>query len=88
MTVVVGPEFARYIEDKVRTGQFGNPNDVVADALRLLKTQETWTAADVEELRREVAIGIEQLDRGESGPWSAEEIKSDGRRLLAKRRAK
>jgi antitoxin ParD1/3/4 len=87
LTVTISPELAKYVEEKVSTGQFATPSEVIDDALRLLKTQETWSAADVEELRREVAIGIEQLDRRDSGPWSADEIKSDGRRMLASRRA-
>ena len=42
--------------------------------------------ADIDELRRQIAIGIDELDRGLGEPWDPEEIKAEGRRLLAESR--
>jgi len=38
-----------------------------------------------EELRREIAIGIEQADRGEITPWDTNDIKSEVHRRLKNR---
>ena len=40
---------------------------------------------DLDELRAAVAIAVQQLDRGEGTPWDPDEIKSDGRKILAAR---
>lgn len=40
----------------------------------------------LDELRREVAIGIEEADRGELYPLDIEAIKAEGRRRLAQER--
>jgi hypothetical protein len=59
---------------------------VVNCALWHFREQESLTPEDLAELKREVAIGIEQLERGESAPWDAEEIKAKGRQILEQRR--
>ncbi len=51
----------------VQGGQYGSEDEVIDAALRLL--QERDDQARLAELRREVAIGIEQADRGELGPF-------------------
>ncbi len=35
-----------------------------------------------DELRREIAVGIEQADRGDLAPWDLEEAKAEVRRRL------
>lgn len=52
-------------------------------ALRLLKDQDELKLFAVEDLRREIRKGLDQLDRGESVPFDVERIKSEGRRRLA-----
>ena len=37
----------------------------------------------LEELRREIAVGIEQADRGDTAPLDVQEIKDEVRRRLA-----
>ena len=39
-------------------------------------------------LRRDIRHAVDQIDRGEGTPWDPEEIKAEGRRLIAARRAK
>lgn len=88
MKITIDPNLERFVEEKVRSGQYASADAVVSSALSLLRDQEAFTAEDLERLRREVAIGIEQLDRGESAPWDPEEIKAKGREILAARRRK
>lgn len=85
MNISLQPELARFVEDKVRAGQFADASDVVNGALQVLKDQEALSAEDVDELRRQLAIGVEQLDRGDSAEWDVEAIKTKGRRLLQQR---
>ena len=80
MHVSLRDDSERFVEEKVKKGQYETPEDVVEDALDLLRHVPEWTD---EELRQEIAIGLAQLDRGEGAPWNVEEMKADGRRLLA-----
>ena len=48
-------------------GQYGSEDEVIDAALRLL--QERDEQAKFEALRREIAVGIEQADRGELEPF-------------------
>ena len=71
---------------KIEAGQFESIEDVVSCALRRMKDQETLTADDVDELRREIAVGLTSLQRGERAPLDIGAIKADGRRAIEARR--
>ena len=55
-------------------------------ALDCFQQLEQLRALRLEQLRREIDIGIEQLDRGEGRPLDIEAIKAEGRRRLARRK--
>ncbi len=59
MQIVLTPEMERLIDDKVRSGDYSSASEVVEAALRLLQQEEE----DLEELRREVQLGIESGKR-------------------------
>lgn len=63
-TVALTPELARFVEDQVTAGYYARAQDVVEDALTLLKDA---SADDVpaDELRRLIAVGQAEADRGE-----------------------
>ena len=75
MKVNLAPELERFVEEKVRAGQYQSADEVVNSAVAMLRQQETLSTEDIAELRREIAIGLEQLDRGESAPWDAGALK-------------
>ena len=85
MNVSLKPELERFVQERVKAGQFESPEDAINTALMALREQETLTPEDVAELRREIAIGIEQLDRGESAPWDAEALKERIRRQFGRK---
>ena len=49
---------------------------------RWLRETEEMRQFRLDELRREIAIGIEQADRGDVAPWNLEEAKTEVRRRL------
>jgi antitoxin ParD1/3/4 len=79
------PSLERFIHEKIASGQYDDVQDVLRSALHVMRDQETLTREDVEELRREVAIGLDQLRRGEQAHFTAEDIQRRGREILAKR---
>jgi antitoxin ParD1/3/4 len=68
MNVSLTPELEQLIHKKVETGLYLSASEVVREALRLLEERDKLQAMKVEELRREIQIGIDQSDRGEVAP--------------------
>ena len=66
MNVSLTPELDRFVKQQVEGGMYCSSSEVVRDGLRLLKEREQLRQLRLEELRKEIAIGIEELDRGES----------------------
>jgi antitoxin ParD1/3/4 len=82
MNVSLTPELKRFVEEKLRIGQYQTADEMINNALSILREQEMLSAEDISELRREISLGLEQLDRGESAPWDAAMLKDKLRRKL------
>ncbi len=87
MNVNLGPTFDEFIADMLKTGHYQSQSEVVREGLRLLKEREELKQIHLAELRKEIAIGIAEADRGEfvDGPAAFERIraKSAARRRSA-----
>lgn len=59
MTVSLTPELEKFINGKIESGQYSSASEVVREARRLLQDQ-------LERLRRDIQVGLDQLDRRES----------------------
>jgi antitoxin ParD1/3/4 len=92
MNVSLTPELERYVSTKVRSGLYHSASEVIREGLRLLKEKDEVQQRKLEELRREIQIGLDQADRGCVSPFTREtlgEIKAQGRaRLKADRKSK
>jgi antitoxin ParD1/3/4 len=86
MNIALSPEMQRFVEEKVKAGYFTSPSEVIDSALNVLKESEALTPEALDELRREVRVGLEELERGEGQPWDAEEIKARVREQAARAR--
>ncbi len=90
MDVPLTPELERLIQEKVASGQYESPAEVVREAVRLLIRRDEEYQARLEALRREIQIGLDQLDRGEAiiaDDEFFEAIKRNGRARLRERRS-
>jgi antitoxin ParD1/3/4 len=85
MNISLTPELAGFVKEQVDSGLYHSASEVVREGLRLLLLQRQDRQARLEELRRQIAVGLEQLDRGEGAPLDVEAIKSEGRRRFAER---
>ncbi|MEW5929103.1 MAG: type II toxin-antitoxin system ParD family antitoxin [Gemmatimonadota bacterium] len=65
MNVSLTPELERYINEKVEGGSYRSASEVVRESVRLLQRVEEERAAKLAALRREVGLGLAELDRGE-----------------------
>jgi len=74
MKIDLRPDIAAFLGEKVESGQFESLEEAANELLGLVREEETLTEEDIAELRREVQLGIEQADRGEFSPFTAEDI--------------
>ena len=82
MNVSLTPELEELISRKVESGLYSSASEVVREALRLLQQRDEQREAMLEELRKKIQVGIEQVERGEVVPWDLEEFKKQARKRL------
>ena len=83
MQVSLTPELVRFVEEKLKSGDFESADDVIGSALAMWKAQEELSSTDLDELRAQIKVGLDQACRGESTPLDMNAIKEQARRLRA-----
>ena len=86
MNVSLTPELETLISQKVATGMYHSASEVIREALRLLNEHDSLRKIQHEELRREIAVGMEDIKQGRVAPLDIDAIKAKGRKLLSQRR--
>jgi len=86
MNVSLTPELEEVIKQKVATGMYHSASEVIREALRLLKERDEHHQMRIEQLRRDIQIGLDQIARGEV--HDGEEVFSELRRMSRERRLK
>ncbi|KAM3114360.1 type II toxin-antitoxin system ParD family antitoxin [Phormidesmis sp. 146-33] len=66
MDISLTPETEQFIQQQIAIGKFSSVSEVIDAGVKLLEERERIYKGRFEELQREVMIGIEQLDRGET----------------------
>ena len=56
------------MRNKVRSGLHNSASEVVREALRLMDDRDRVREMRVEKLRKEIQIGVDQIERGEVTP--------------------
>jgi putative addiction module CopG family antidote len=72
-------DLEQFMEQELAAGKYASREELVAEAVRLLREREHR----VNELREEILPALERLDRGEGEPLDAEDIKARGMKRLA-----
>lgn len=86
MNISLTKEFENYVTQKVESGLYHSASEVIRDGLRLMKERDELHQTRLAELRRDIAIGVEQADRGQVRPFNEEvtaRVKARGRQRLA-----
>lgn len=60
MNISLPPDSELYLREQLASGKFPSADEVVAEALRRMREYDQ----KMDELRRDIAIGIEQADQG------------------------
>ena len=88
VSVALSPELLDMVKGAVASGQYGSASEVIREGLRLLKEKDELHQRKLEDIRREIQIGIDQADQGRKSPLTDElvdDIKARGRERLAAR---
>jgi antitoxin ParD1/3/4 len=82
MNISLTKELEQLVQKKVRGGLYLSASEVVREALRLLEERDSWRQAQRAKLRKEIALGLGQLNRGQGVPGEHvfEEIREKSRR--------
>jgi antitoxin ParD1/3/4 len=84
MNVSLTPELEKLVNDEIKNGDYKSANEVVREGLRLVRLRRQKLAA----LRREIQIGVDQIERGEYHEYtSVDELFDDIEAAVAKRTA-
>lgn len=77
MNVHLGPVFDEFVAELLKTGYYQTQSEVLREGLRLLKEREELKKIRLAELRKEIAVGVEQADRGEfvDGPEAFDKVR-------------
>lgn len=86
MNVNLTPELERLVQEKVASGLYNNQSEVVREALRLLAERDRQKEAQLDGLRRALAEGLAQADRGELLDGAA--VVAERRKALRSRRTR
>jgi antitoxin ParD1/3/4 len=84
MTLLLTPELEIFIQSQVASGKYTSTDEVIIAALKLLEERERIYQGRFEELQREIAVGLEEAERGEL--IDADTVFSQLREKLEKRR--
>jgi antitoxin ParD1/3/4 len=65
MNISLTPELEKLIDERVQSGLYNSASEVVREALRLLMERDQLKQMKLDELRRQIQIGIDASSRGE-----------------------
>ncbi len=88
MNLIVPKKWEPFIRSKIRSGHYRSENEVIEEALNLLKQRDSELA---EEKTRIEALLIEGLDSGPSTRMTShdwDEIEREGQQIIAARKAR
>jgi antitoxin ParD1/3/4 len=85
MRVLLTPELEKLVADKVASGRYASPSEVVSQALKLLEWEQMSRKEQLDEFNRALQARIDSLGRGEH--VSSEQFKREIRERSARRRA-
>lgn len=71
MNISLTAELERYIQNKVESGLYHSPSEVIKEALKVLQEQDMLREVKLQALRAEIQQGI---DSGESTPLDMEDV--------------
>jgi antitoxin ParD1/3/4 len=83
MTIKLSKTHERFVREKLASGAYSSEDEVVAHALTVLRKVERNLPDAQDDLRREIDLGIRDIEQGRTNNWDAGALR---RELLQKTR--
>ncbi len=87
MNVSLPPELEARVRQRVESGMYGSASEVIREALRLFEAYEQVKAVQLDGLRRDIAMGLDDAKKGRVKEIDFSSLKQQGRKLLKKRKS-
>ena len=77
MNANLGPVLENFVTELLKSGLYQSQSEIIREGLRLLKEREDWKRFRLDDLRKEIALGSQQADRGEflDGPATFRQVR-------------
>jgi len=77
MNANLGPVLENFVTELLESGLYQSQSEIIREGLRLLKEREDLKRLRLDDLRKEIALGSQQADRGEflDGPATFRQIR-------------
>jgi len=85
--LLLPPELREFVRTQLDEGTFESEDEVVLNALYLLRERTLSRDERLSQLRAAVRLGLDEVERGEGQPWDKEEVWSEVQRRLNERQA-
>ena len=82
MNVSLNPQFEKLVKQKVQSGEYASESEVIQEALRLLEQRDKKLI----ELRSDIQIGLDQLERGEYTTYDEDGLKDLAKTIKSRNR--
>jgi antitoxin ParD1/3/4 len=82
MNVSLTPQLESFVKKKLDSGLYYSASEVIRDGLRLLEEKDQMREMKLAELKKEIQLGLNSLDRGEG--IDGEEVFAEIEREAAK----
>lgn len=83
MNVALPPKLETFVRQKVKEGHYHTASEVVREGLRMLQEADSLRQARLDALRKEISLGLEDVERGKTLPFDPEKAKERLRKRLA-----
>lgn len=83
MAFTLSADLEHLVEQKVASGDYASPEEVIRESLLLLQERDDFRRFRLESLRRDVEAGVRQLDNGQTRIFDPEDMKRRVRERLA-----
>ncbi|MEX2140626.1 MAG: type II toxin-antitoxin system ParD family antitoxin [Pirellulales bacterium] len=86
--VALPPDLIAFVQDKVSSGSYETENEVIREALRLLRERDQVREMRLAALRSEIQVGLDESARGQVAPLDMDEIKRSAAEMLLQNKSR
>ncbi len=82
MNVSLTPELEKLVNDRVKSGRYNSASEVVRESLRLLQDQDELKRIRLDDLRREIMLGVDQIRNGQYKEYTVDQLEELGEEII------